>query len=290
MTAKSKVLSFTNSNGKIVYNPSIPFEHKGKIYMCVRIESFESELDSQTFFAYEIDKNANLWSIDYSLESLPLQDPSYIKINGETLILGVRVWQKDGKIKWKQDIYRGNSINNLEYFTSGPIGMKDIRLVDLEDRIGVFTRMRGRVWSRGKIGYFEVKNVDELGALTKKKWCSAKIINDLFGNTEWGGVNQAIKLPGGEIGVIGHIAHQTINNKSELEKHYRGMCFRFNPKTNTHSELRIIATRADFPRTSSKRSPELNDVIFSGGIDIENNFYCGLSDFCVAKKKIENLF
>lgn len=287
---KSKILSFTNKNSKTVYNPTVPFEFEGKKYMGVRMESLESELDSQTLFAYERDKDTNLWEIDYSLGHLPLQDPAYVEINEEIFILGVIVQQEEDGIKWKQDIYRGKSIRELEYFTSGPIGMKDIRLVNLEDRIGVFTRPQGKVGGKGKIGYLEIGNINELKNLTESDWYNAKIIESLFDDNHWGGINQAIKLPDGEIGVIGHIAHETTNEKSELEKHYYGMAFRFNPKTNQYSNFKIVAKRDDFPSSTSKRSPELNNAIFPAGIDDANIFYCSLSDFCVGQKEIENPF
>jgi hypothetical protein len=285
---EAKILSVISQNEKIVYNPTVPFESEGKIYIGVRVESLNSELDSQTFFAYKQD--TNLWRIDYSLGSFPLQDPAYVEINGEIFILGVRVWQEGSEMKWKQDIYRGNSIKNLKYFTSGPIGMKDIRLVNLEDRVGVFTRPRGNIGGKGKIGYLEVENIDELKDFTEDDWYNAKIIEGLFDDNCWGGVNQAIKLPGGEIGVIGHIAHQTFNEKNELEKHYYGMAFRFNPQTRLQSKFKIIARRNDFPSSFSKRSPELDDIIFPVGIDNANNLYCGLSDFCIGQKKIKNPF
>lgn len=223
--------------------------------------------------------------------SLPLQDPAYVEINGEIFILGVRVQQEENGTKWKQDIYRGDSIENLENFTSGPIGLKDIRLVNLEDRIGVFTRPQGKIGGKGKIGYLEVGNIDELRTFTEDDWYNnAKIIEGLFDDNLWGGVNQAIKLPGGEVGVIGHIAHQTTNGKDELEKHYYVMAFRFNPRKWLKSEFKIIAKRSDFPPSFSKRSPELNDIIFPAGIDKLGYLYCGLSDFCIGQKKIKNPF
>ncbi len=288
---KASILNFANKNGKTVYNPTVPFEFNGKNYMGVRMESLESELDSQTSFAYEKDKKSNLWVVDNSIKSLPLQDPTHVEINGETFILGVKVWQVGRDMRWRQEIYRGDSIKDLEYFTSGPEGMKDIRFVDLDYGIGVFTRPQGKIGGRGKIGYLEVGSIDELKTFAEDDWYNgAKIIEDLFDDNLWGGVNQAIKLSGGEIGVIGHIAHQTINGEIKLEKHYYGMAFRFNPKTRTHSGLKIIDKREGFPHSPSKRTPKLDDIIFPAGIDNKNNLYCGLSDFCIGKKKIGNPF
>ena len=163
--------------------------------------------------------------------------------------------------------------------------MKDIHLVNLKGKVGVFTRPQGKVWGKGKIGYLEVGNIDELRTFSEEDWYNAKIIEGLFDGDYWGGVNQAIKLSEEEVGVIGHIAHQTINRENELEKHYYGMAFRFNPGKWFQSKFKIIAKRNDFPPSPSKRSPELNDVIFLAGIDNTDNLYCGLSDFCNGRRK-----
>lgn len=288
---KSRILTFTNGNGSTIYNPTIPFQFEKKKYMGVRVESFDSELDSQTFFAYEQNKNAGLWTIDYSLASLPLQDPVHVTINGEVVIMGIKVWQEKEEIKWKQEMYRGDSIKNLEYFTSGPIGMKDIRLVDLEDRVGVFTRPQGKIGGKGKIGYLEIGSVDELKSFTENDWFGAKLIEDLFDDSVWGGVAQAIKISGNEMGVIGHKAHITTNKENQSEKHYYGIAFRFNPKTWLTSNYKVIAKRDDFPSSPAKRSPELNNVFFSSGIEFDTNYLTGgLSDFCIGQKKITNPF
>jgi len=286
MMTRGNILSFTNQNGKTAYNPTIPFEFNGKKYMGIRAESLESELDSQTLFAYEKDCEKDLWEIDYSLDSLPLQDPAYAKIKGEIFILGVKVNKEKDGMRWKQEIYRGDSIRNLEYFTSGPKGIKDIRLVDLKDRVGVFTR------PNGKIAYLEVGNIEELGELSESDWYNCpKIIMGLFEENLWGGVNQAIKISPREIGIIGHIASQSINGGNKLQKYYYGMSFKFNPKKLIKRDFKIIAKRNDFPPSHAKRSPELDDVIFPAGIEEKtNNFYCGLSDFCIGKKEIKDVF
>lgn len=285
---KPEILYIKNTGGKIAYNPTVPFRDKGITYMGIRVESFESELDSRIYFA-KLNNVHNQWEIDYSMPSLPLQDPAYVKVNGEVFILGVRVQKNEKGITWNQDIYRGDSIRNLKHFTSGPVGMKDIRLVDLEDRIGVFTRPQGKIGGLGKIGYLEINEIDELQKFTETDWYNANIIEGLFEEGSWGGVNQAIKLPNGEIGVIGHKAHKTII-EGKLKKYYDAISFRFNPKNNTFLDYKILAKRNDFPYSSSKRSPELDDVIFPAGLDNRGIFYCGVSDSFVGIKKIEKPF
>ncbi|MEK6940386.1 MAG: DUF1861 family protein [Nanoarchaeota archaeon] len=284
---KSKIVPIRNIKGKTAYNPTVPFCDSGKTYIGIRIESLDSELDSRIFFAYKL--NENEWEIDDTVTPLQLQDPAYVKVKGEIFILGVRVEKCENGIIWNQDIYRGDSIRNLEFFASGPVGMKDIRLVDLEDRIGVFTRPQEKISGLCKIGYLEISRIDELQRFTENDWYNVNIINGLFEDGSWGGVNQAIKLSDEEIGVIGHKAHKT-TTEVDLKKHYYAVSFRFNPKTSVYSDLRILARRADFPYSPSKRSPELDDIIFPGGIDEHSNLYCGLSDYCIGIKEIEHPF
>jgi len=272
---------------KTTYNPTIPFKDKGTTYMGVRVESLESELDSRTYFAHNLRDGS--WEINDSLPSFPLQDPAYMKIGNELYIAGVKVQNTTNGVLWNQEFYRGDSIKNLEHFFSGPQGMKDIRLVDLKDRIGVFTRPRGKIGGLGKIGYLEIGRIDELQKLSETDWYSAQLIDGLFEDSTWGGVNQALKLPDETIGVIGHKAHKTEYN-SVLKKYYYAISFIFNPVTKIVLDCRIIAKRKDFPNSPSKRTPELSDIIFPAGIDEKYILYCGLSDYCIGVKKIENPF
>ncbi|MFW5865547.1 MAG: DUF1861 family protein [Nanoarchaeota archaeon] len=283
----SEILSFNTVEGKTAYNPPMPFFEGGIRYMAVRVESLESELDSKIVFARETEDNK--WIIDYSVPSLGLQDPTYQKIRGEIVLSGVRVQKEEKEAGWHQEFYRGDSIRTLNHFTSGPKGMKDIRLVDLDEKIGVFTRPNGKIGGLGKIGYLEVNSVDELEGLTENDWYGADMIGGLFDDESWGGVNQAVKLSDGMIGVIGHKAHKTFP-EGVLQKHYHAISFRYDPRTNVQSHLKNIAKRDDFPTSISKRSPELDNVIFPAGVDEEFNLYCGLSDYCIGVRKIENPF
>lgn len=284
---ESKILQIRNVNGKTAYNPTTPFKDEGTICMGVRVESLDSELDSRTYFAHKLRDNS--WEINDSLLSFPLQDPAYFDINGKLLITGVKVQDTEKGIAWNQEFYIGDSIRNLEHLISGPQGMKDIRLVDLKDKIGVFTRPQGKIGGLGKIGYLEIGRIDELQKLSETDWYSAQLINGLFEDGTWGGVNQALKLHDGTIGVIGHKAHKT-ESDGVLQKHYYAISFMFNTVTKIVSAFGTIAERKDFPESPSKRSPELSDIIFPAGIDNESNLYCGLSDYCIGVKKIENPF
>jgi len=286
----SKILPFRNIGDRTVYNPTIPFKYGGKEYIGIRTESFDSELDSEIRFAY---KKSDYWVVDDSLPAFHLQDPAITTIKGNTLLSGVYVEKNpDGSSRLKTDFYFGPDVSRLKKFVSGPWGMKDIRIVEMNDYIGVFTRPRNGEYRKGKIGFLKIKNLDELKHFPEKQWYEATIIDGLFDENHWGGVNQAIKLSKNErIGIIGHIAHQTADSSGIPQKqHYYAMSFIFNPKTMEHSKMRIIAERSDFPPSLSKRSPELDDVVFPGGIDSSGYLYCGLSDYCVGRKKIGNPF
>jgi len=282
----SKILEIVNAKGRTAYNPTIPFEDGGQTYMGVRVESLDSELDSRTYFANNL--KLNRWGINYSLPSFPLQDPSIMRIKEELWLTGVKVRDYKGRrVKWNQEFYRGNSIKNLEYLFSGPLGMKDICLVDLESKIGVFVRPQGKIGGLGRIGYLEVRDIDELQRLSETDWYGAPLINGLFENGTWGGVNQAQGLPDGTIGVIGHKAYKEIY-RGDLIKHYFAISFIFDPKSNEARDLVIIARRSDFPSSSSKRSPELDDVVYPSGRYGKSELYCGLSDFSIGVKDIVN--
>ncbi|MFH1064929.1 MAG: DUF1861 family protein [Nanoarchaeota archaeon] len=277
----SQILSINGLDGKTAYNPTVPFRHKGKGHIGLRVESFSSEIDSRIMFASKIKGE---WVIGNSYFNL--QDPAIMQIAGKLLLAGVYVERMGKGLRWKTDFYYGSSIDKLEKIASGPWGMKDIRLVDLKDRIGVFTRPQKKKFRKGKIGYFEINSLDELANLD---WYSAKILNRLFDRKSWGGVNQALRLSDSKIGVIGHTAYA-----DRKGKHYSAMSFVFDVNTLKYSDYKIIATRSDFPLSLSKRRPELDDVVFPSGIvGVKNKFvdlYVGLSDYCCGKIRIRNPF
>lgn len=291
---ESAILSFEGQGGKTVYNPTAPFKYNGRSYMGVRVESLESELDSKTMFAY---KQSKSWMIDTSLPSLPLQDPSLIQLGNSVLLVGVHVEDGRANLIGRTDFYYGPEIDRLEHIASGPWDIKGIRLIDLGDRLGVFTRPQLGEWGKGKIGYLEICSLDELKGMSETDWHSAKILEGLFNKDEWGGVNQVVKLSEDMFGIIGHVAHAAHDTgaNGELRKHYYAMSFVFNISTKTYSDYKIIAQRSDFPPSQSKRSPELDDILFPAGIaNVKNShnvdLYAGISDYCCGKIRIPNPF
>jgi hypothetical protein len=208
-----------------------------------------------------------------------LQDPFIAKISGELVFGGVEVITAEDNpheiISWVTQFYRGKHIDSLCHFASGPGTMKDIRLIELTDgKIGVFTRPQGELGGRGKIGFTIIHSLDNLHAETFLK---AEILHGQFVEEEWGGANEVHLLRNGYLGIVGHIACFD----DVLNKHYYSMAFAFNPTTYEKTPIKIIAERADFPDGPEKR-PDLEDVIFSGGlIRLENgraSLSVGVSD------------
>ena len=214
-----------------------------------------------------------------------LQDPFVTKVGGELAFGGVETFphpdtRYSGGIGYRTVFYRGETLQSLRLFARGPDLMKDIRLIQLRNsEIAVFTRPQGP-WvadaERGKIGFTKLPS---LGALDAEQISNAKIIEGQFLNHEWGGANELHLLDENTIGVLGHIAYIDDANK----KHYYAMAFTFDPDTGTPSPLRIIASRGNFPEGPAKLSPELDDVIFPGGIirnrnDHSATLYAGVSD------------
>jgi hypothetical protein len=175
---------------------------------------------------------------------------------------------------WRTKFYRGKDLKNLEHFATGPDGMKDIRLAELPSgSIAVFTRPQGNPGGRGTIGYLEINSLEELSPATINK---ATLLQQ-FIPEEWGGANEVHVLADGSLGVLGHIACFD----QEGARHYYAMAFTFDPLTKKAGPMGIIASRSDFPSGESKR-PDLQDVIFSGGLlRLEDGtawLYAGLSD------------
>ncbi|GAA0386307.1 DUF1861 family protein [Paenibacillus motobuensis] len=267
-------LSFTGVGDKDVYNISAPFEDQGKLVIAGRVEARDSEHSEVHFF----EEQNGVWSPIEGKPTYQLQDPFYTHIHGELVFGGVQTYPHPtvpNALMWRTVFYKGASIDELELCFTGPDGMKDLRLVELQDgSIGVFTRPQGEKGGRGKIGFTRVASLEELSIDQINK---APLLEGQFVDEEWGGCNEIHLLPNGILGVLGHIACFD----EQGDRHYYPMAFSFDPETGTHSEIELIATRSEFPAGASKRS-DLVDVVFSGGVvchlDGTASLYCGISD------------
>ncbi len=206
---------------------------------------------------------------------MQLQDPFVSQIEGKWVVGGVKVYpvadNPAAVEKWETLIYTGDDLNNLSLLVTGPYKMKDIRLVQLQNGVGVFTRPQGAKGGRGKIGYTTVSRLQEI---TTQLLEDAPIIPGLFTDEEWGGVNEAHALDAQHVGVVGHIARYAVGRE------YYPTTFVFNTSNHSVFNQQIIAQRDCFPPTATKK-PDTEKVLFSGGLKMMGEFatwYGGISD------------
>lgn len=279
--AETAVLAFKGVEGFDVYNCSIPFTWNGKSYIYGRVERRAEWANSWIRLFEQTGKD------EYSLvkESMiyQLEDP-YIAFVGEELVMGgTHVHKSKGEIDTIYGyFYRGTDLERMTYFTSGPKGMKDIRIVELPDGIGVFSRPRNpeieaKYGSASIIGFAKIADLSDLSAEVVEK---AEIIEGLFEQGEWGGCNQCYYLDSGNIGVIAHKSYVDEKDGQKLAV-YMNTAFVFDPAAHKLLDEKIIATRSSYPAGPPKM-PELADCTFTSGIvmreDGKCDLYAGLGD------------
>jgi hypothetical protein len=274
-----------------IYNPAKPITHQDKKYLIGRVEPIFSENSSLMFF----EEKEGIWRLVDEAPVLGLQDPFYVhQVDGWNLIGGVRLIAEKDMIKYETVFHRYHqSVMELfdlegkvrEPFARGPLGMKDIRLIQIsEGRIAIFTRPQGGMAGLGKIGYVEISKLDDL----EQGITRAELIPNQFHDDEWGGVNDLLLLKNGKIGVLGHIAHMDGN-----VKHYYAMSFVFDPQNRMASHMEILTTADEFPPVRPKKS-DLGKIIFSGGIhrntDGTADLYVGIGDVKAGRIRIQDPF
>lgn len=269
-------LLFSGVGKMDVYNISKPFLVGKKTIIAGRVEAREACADSKIIFFEK--KKDGVWTPVYGTPTLPLEDCFVVNIGGKTIIGGVQVFGNptatDPKnIDYRTVFYYCERDLSLKKFAVGPDGMKDIRLTPLvHGQIGVFTRPQGENNGNGKIGYVELRRLEEI---TPQNLLRARIIENQFDSKEWGGVNDPYSFKKW-IYVYGHIAY-----KDEQDaKHYYAMSFVYDPKRHKAGPIKIIATRKNFPEGDTK-TPKHKDIIFLAGLVRNYNnitLYGGLSD------------
>ncbi|WP_413377270.1 DUF1861 family protein [Alkalihalobacillus sp. 1P02AB] len=269
----SKIL-FEGVEGFDVYNPTAPFKWNGETYVIGRVEKRDSEHSKAVFFTLNDKGN---YSPKAEIPQYTLQDPYVSFIDDKIVFGGTEIFshpEDPNHLGWRAKFYYGTDLTNLEELTTGPEGMKDIRIVQLNDgKIAVFSRPQGQKGGRGKIGF---AIINKLTDLTASVIYDAPLLEQ-FNDEEWGGCNEATLLSNGKIGVLGHIAKFSEGDV----RHYYPMTFCLDPLTGEYSEMKIIAERANFLPGPAKR-PDLEDVLFSAGL-VRNNagkatLYTGVSD------------
>jgi len=293
---EARIEKFEKDGDYDCYNPSIPFTLNGKKYIFCRTQGRTEQYSITRLFVLENDT----WKIEKSAPTFKMEDPSVAYINGKYILSGINVIFGDGVNTFTEiqtDYYLINSVTDIKYFSCGPKGMKDIRLIDLENnKIGIFTRPNNEEFQKEnncicKIGFTIVDGIENINALNIS---NAPLIRDLFVDDEWGGPNSAYMLKNGLIGVIGHKSYKT-ESKTCIwgDLHYCGVKFALNPNTGKVYGMKIIVTRDKFPETE-QREDRLKDVVFSAGVERldggKAKLYVGLSDAYVGSAIIDDPF
>jgi Protein of unknown function (DUF1861) len=265
------------------YNPSNPMVDGSQSYAYVRVEPRHDEFASWCVPFRQVEDA--VWHIDEDIPMLRLQDPFAARIHGWLVVGGVRiVTKRRDELVWETVFFRGTSPADLEEFARSPRRMKDVRLVALENgRVGVFTRPLESVAGRGRIGYMELRNLDDLAtsALAEAPLLEIQPVRD-----HWWGANAVYDLGDGKLGVLGHIA-----KFGDASRHYYAIAFVFDRYTlKIVQGPHIIADRSCFPAHPAKR-PDLEDVIFPAWIDREKGIlFAGLSDTTIGMVSIADPF
>ncbi len=282
VTGESALLHFSGVDGWDVYNCSIPFTWDGKRYMFGRVERRAEWMRSVVRLFTEVQQDE--WALVENSMIYWLEDPYITKVKDEIVLGGTHVRLDCGKLDtYYGYFFRGQDLNELRYFTTGPDYMKDIRLVELADgRIGVFSRPRGeevlkKYGSESMIGF---TIIDSLEDLSPQIIAQAPLVDGLFGKAQWGGCNQAYLLDSGKIGVIGHGCYQETTEDGVVDI-YMNTAFVLDPMTRVIENYKVIGTKECYPAAPAKK-PHLVDCAFTSGIVMraEGNadLYTGLGD------------
>lgn len=280
---ESAILGFNGIDGYDVYNCSIPFAWEGKEYIFGRVERRDEWANSWVRLFEKTGKDQYTLVKEHMIYQL--EDPYISFIHGQIVLGGTHVRKRSSRIDtYYGYFYRGKSLDNLTYYTTGPDYMKDIRLVELADgRIGVFSRprseeIRKKYGSESIIGFTVIHTLEEL---TDEVIGNAAPVEGFFDKDEWGGCNQAYLLKNGNLGIIGHQCYKQPAEQGEDLEIYFNIAFEFNPETSQVSNRKIIGTRACYPQAPAKK-PRLIDCTFTSGIvmreDGKADLYAGLSD------------
>lgn len=271
----SAILTFKGVEGYDVYNCSIPFVCNGERYIYGRVERRDEWCASHVCRFKEVEPD--VFEKVPNSRTYELEDPFLAFIGGERVLGGTNVHKQSGELEtYDCRFYKGNNPEHLAYFTTGPRGMKDIRLVQMKDGIGVFTRPEGLV------GFTVINDIMELNSNIIE---NAPIV-DFIDENGYGGANQCYYLESGMIGIIGHMVYPKALEDGRIERVYINVAAVFDPESRKTIETKIIGTRRCYPASDAIRRHwtgiPLDDTAFTSGIvmreDGKADLYSGLSD------------
>lgn len=283
----SQKLIFENLEGKRIYNPTAPFKIGNESYIVCRVEDRKTGISQSMLFT----NKEGIWLLVKDAPVFELEDPFVSFLEDGILFGGVYVEWENRKVKFLRTIfYYAKNFFELDPqmpFAQGPLMMKDIRIVQLKDRIGIFTRPQGGKFLRGRIAYLEVYDLNDLK--NENIYNRGNVIEVDLKDNEWVGSNEIHYLDNNHLGILAHLAFE--DDYGDL--HYSAITFVFDRIHLQAKNLTIIARRENFPEGPSKEK-RLRDVVFPGGLvqseDRNYILYCGLSDEEVGYVKIKNPF
>lgn len=262
-----------------VYNPC-PFVQDGELCLLGRVEAFASEIAH----IHQFKKTEGEWR-SQELSFLNVQDPFLSLVRNQKIVGGVALdFSEPFPGIYTITSYRTSfyDFDTKEKLFDGPSGMKDIRLIDLGDSIGVFTRPRseheGIVHS--SIQFSTVSSLEDINPdmISQISVDPMKKVRGFFNHNEWGGVNAVYHLQDGWLGVLGHIAYYSEHatpqspDRAHTDEHmrkYAAIAFEFHPKTGEVTHPVIILARNNLETSARSKREDLHNVIFPGGFIFE---------------------
>ncbi len=270
---KGEKLKFLGANGmeleEDVYNitPPLPLRVGGELRIVIgaRVENREPPLCSRIKF-FEATNNIYVWKLIKEAPVFEGEDP-YIALIGDEIVLHyVKAWLS----KWDPRRYlwyfrmifcRGTDLLSLRKFMVGPPKHKGIKLFPLASgNIGVFTR------PHNKPGFIKIADLKQLSEEVINK---ARVLENIFVDDEWGGVNAPFSRKDDDIGFVGHIA---CFNEPSCPGRFRGRDYygtrvdHFNSETLEFTPPHIIITRDMLPPGPAKKEG-LRNVWYTGGFN-----------------------
>ncbi len=231
---KGKIFFFEIEKDFNVYNPTASFKIGEREIILARVKNINTFVSYVAPFFWE----NGIWKkIDWGLSKLELEDPFFTKIDDELVVRSVYILPHQEGIsptEFFTVFHRGKDIFSLNKFAQGPLMMKDIRLVARKkEKIGIFTRLKGDKFLKGRIEYLEINDLDELNS---KNFYEAEITDLPISKEEWVGFNEIHLLENGKLMILGHFAYE--DRKGNL--HYSAMSFIFDPENLKQKTLRSL--------------------------------------------------
>lgn len=268
------LLTFKGVEDRDVYNCSVPFRYNGKVHIFGRVEKNSEWANS--FVRLFVETGKDEFTVVPGQMIFQLEDPYVSKIEGEMIFGGTHVRKIGGKVfNYYCDFFRGTP-TELNYFTTGPDNMKDIRVIQLANRrIGVFSRPKTAAHS--SIGFTIIDNILDLTARVVDEAQPLNVID----TGAWGGVNQPYLLTSDKIGCISHYSYMDKDENGNAINVYTNYSFVLDPVTRDIYDAKIIGTKGCYPPCPPK-TPKLVDCAFCCGIvmreDGRCDLYSGLGD------------